>query len=131
MAGPGKVVLGSETGNFPLGDILSVTNGILLSPRGVEGLYDILEWMTGDEVSTHQIPRVIGECREPLLDQHPDLAADALPPEFKGNREGTLAWSRPPSPGSGTAARSLRWHARTTRVSTPSPRRGRRHRIRA
>jgi len=74
---------------FHLGDILTITTGRLVSPRHMEGVYDILNWMTGDNLFTHQLPRAIGECERPLLAQHPDLAAVVVPEEFgDGTEEG-------------------------------------------
>lgn len=63
------------TRTFHIGDILSVVTGKLLSPRKMEGVYDILNFMTGDSIVTHAIPRAIDEMREPILDQHPQLAS--------------------------------------------------------
>lgn len=46
------------TKTFHLGDILTITTGRLVSPRHMEGVYDILNWMTGEDLLvTHQIPR--------------------------------------------------------------------------
>ena len=73
-----------EARDFHLGDILSVTTGLLVSPRHIEGVYDILNWMTGDNLFTHQLPRAGKECRDPLLRQHPDLADVRVPEEFDG-----------------------------------------------
>lgn len=60
--------------SFHLGDVLSITTGILLSPRRIEGIYDILNFMTGDSLYTHQLPRVSKEARPFLIEQHPWLA---------------------------------------------------------
>jgi hypothetical protein len=73
-----------ETRDFHLGDILSVTTSRLVSPSHMDGIYSILNWMTSDNLFTHQLPRAGEECRGPLLDQHPDLAAVVLPDEFDG-----------------------------------------------
>lgn len=59
--------------DFDLGDILSVTTGRLVSPRHMEGIYDILNFMTGDQLFTHQLPRANRECEPYLLEQHPAL----------------------------------------------------------
>ena len=64
----------SETKDFHIGDILSVTTGYLVSPRLIEGVYDILNWMTGESLFTHQLPRVGEEARPVLLAAHPQLA---------------------------------------------------------
>jgi len=71
------------TKTFHLGDILTITTGgRLVSPRHMEGVYDILNWMTGENLMTHQLPRAARECEGPLLAQHPDLAAVTVPGEF-------------------------------------------------
>lgn len=53
---------------FHIGDILSVTTGILVSPRKIEGVYDILNWMTGESLFTHALPRVADEAK-PVLER--------------------------------------------------------------
>lgn len=75
--------MSTETKPFHLGDILSITTGRLVSPRHIEGVYDILGWMTGESLMTHQLPRAAGECEGPLRAQHPDLIAIAVP-DFPG-----------------------------------------------
>lgn len=66
------------TRSFHIGDILSITDGCLVSPRHIEGVYDILNFMTGDNLFTHQLPRASDECRPHLLTLHPQLSsADA------------------------------------------------------
>ncbi len=59
---------------FHISDILSVTSNLLLSSRHIDGVYDILGYMTGERVFTHQIPRVSDECRQVLIALHPQLA---------------------------------------------------------
>lgn len=59
---------------FHLGDILSITTGQLVSPRHIDGVYDILNYMTSDNLFTHQLPRASRECAPYLLKQHPALA---------------------------------------------------------
>ena len=58
------------TRDFPLGTVLSVTDGRLLSPDGIGGIYAILNFLTGDDLFTHQPPRASDECRPWLLRQH-------------------------------------------------------------
>lgn len=60
--------------DFHLGDILSVTTGILVAPRHMDGLYELLNYMTGDNLFTHQLMRASDECKTHLLAQHPQLA---------------------------------------------------------
>lgn len=49
--------------SFHLGDVLSITHDRLVSPRHMEGVYDICNWLTQDNLFTHQLPRVHDECR--------------------------------------------------------------------
>ena len=60
--------------DFHLGDILSVTTDRLLSPRLIDGVYDILSYMTGESVYTHQLQRIAREAKPVLLRRHPQLA---------------------------------------------------------
>lgn len=68
-----------ETRAFPLRTILTVTTGLPLTKRrspndnGIGDLYEILDWMTGDEAFTHQLPRFADECKPEILKQHPVL----------------------------------------------------------
>lgn len=76
----------SVSRDFDLGDILTITTGRLVSPRHIGGVYDILNYMTGDDLFTHQLPRAGRECEGPLLAQHPQLA-DVVVPEFEGTND--------------------------------------------
>lgn len=64
---------------FDMADVLTITTGRLLSPRHMDGVYDILNHMTGDNLFTHQLPRACDYCKEPLLRQHPDLHGIKVP----------------------------------------------------
>lgn len=70
----------TEGKGFPLADILSVTTGRLLSHRHMDGIYDILGYMTGDTLFTHQLPRANDACKPVLLQQHPQLEG-VTPPD--------------------------------------------------
>ena len=59
---------------FDLGDVLSVTTDRLVARDHVGALYALLNFMTGDNLFTHQLPRAMNECRPALLAQHPALA---------------------------------------------------------
>ena len=63
----------SDAREFDLGDILSITTGILVADRKMDAVYDILNYMTGDNLFTHQLGRAADECRPWLLRQHPQL----------------------------------------------------------
>ena len=65
--------------HFDLGDIFSITTGQLVSPRHMDGVYDILGFMTGEALMTHQLPRAMDACRPELLRQHPQLTAVEVP----------------------------------------------------
>ena len=62
-----------QTKEFHLGDVLSITTGHLVSPRHIDGVYDILNFMTGDNLFTHQPPRASNECKPYLVEQFPQL----------------------------------------------------------
>lgn len=64
----------TETRDFDLADILSVTTELLLSHRHVDGLYDLMGFMTGESLFTHQLPRACEPCSNELLKQMPWLA---------------------------------------------------------
>lgn len=67
---------------FPLADILTMTTGLLLSHRHMDGVYDIANWMTGDDLMTHQLPRAGAVCGPALLAQHPNLAGVVPSPDL-------------------------------------------------
>ena len=64
---------------FPLRTILTVTTGLVLtkpkseSSKGIADLYDILEYMTGKSVYTHNLTRFIKECSIIILKRYPEL----------------------------------------------------------
>lgn len=57
---------------FPTADVLSTITGRLMGEIG--GLYEVLNWMTGESVFTHQIPRIGREATPVLIAAHPLLA---------------------------------------------------------
>lgn len=71
-----------ESKMFHISDVLSVTTGLLVSTRGMDGIYDILGFMTQDYgITTIGIAAVGDSCREALLIQYP-LLANVEPPDF-------------------------------------------------
>ena len=60
---------------FHISDVLTITTGRLLSNRHVEGIYDILGHMTGEQLYTHQLGRASEACRPHLEKRYPMLAA--------------------------------------------------------
>ncbi|GAB3251842.1 DUF7736 domain-containing protein [Kineosporia babensis] len=65
--------------DFHVGDLISVHSGRLVSPRHVDGLYDLLGWMTGDNLMTHQLPSASRIAQPYLEDQHPWLKDVTVP----------------------------------------------------
>jgi hypothetical protein len=63
---------------FHLGDVLSVTTGRLVSPTHIDGVYKILNFMTRDDLFTHQLPRAGDECKPYLAKQFPQLSPPAI-----------------------------------------------------
>jgi hypothetical protein len=81
----------TDTRSFHIGDILSVTSGRLVSPRHIDGVSDLLGWMTGEKPMTHQLPRLSDECEPALREQFPDLAAVDVPKGLD-SEEKVLFW---------------------------------------
>lgn len=63
---------------FHISDVLSVTTGRLVSDRHIEGVCDILEWMSGESLMTHQLPRVGKEAKPVLSAKFPHLSKESL-----------------------------------------------------
>lgn len=60
-----------STKQFTIGQILSITTGRLCCEMG--GVYEILNFITGDNLYTHVLPRAM-RFAEPLLkEEHPEL----------------------------------------------------------
>lgn len=79
---------------FDLGDILSITTGALVSTRHIDGVYDILGYMTGESLFTHQLPRASRECEPALLAQHPQLRQVVAPEwDFDGKDPKTVVYA--------------------------------------
>jgi len=58
---------------FKLEDVVSVVTGYFMS-EDIGDIYAILNYMTGDDLFTHQLPRAADACRPSLIEQHPLLA---------------------------------------------------------
>lgn len=65
-----------------LGAILTITTDMFVCPSGMDGIYALLNDMTGDNLMTHQLPRVAEACRPVLLAKYPQLADIVVPDEF-------------------------------------------------
>lgn len=84
-------VVDAQARTFHIGDVLSAMTGRLLSPRGLEGLCDILSHLAGESLMTHQLPRVADEAAGPLRTRFPDLAAIVVPEDLEGE-DAVRAW---------------------------------------
>ena len=71
-------IMAAKTKKFHILDVLSVTTGRLLSPRGMDGIYDILGFMTGEDLFTHQLPRASDVCKPYLLRRFPKLDSSKM-----------------------------------------------------
>jgi len=76
--------------SFPLADVLSVTTPRLLSRRHVDGLYSILNYMTGQHLYTHQLGTAADAAAPALIAQHPFLAD--LQPSASMDAADLMAW---------------------------------------
>lgn len=59
---------------FHVGDLLSVTDGRVVSPNHIGGVYKVIDFVTGEQHMTHQLPRACEVVKPWLLEQHPWLA---------------------------------------------------------
>lgn len=80
-----------ETKQFHIGDVLSITSDKLISLDHIGGVYNILGWMVGEDLMTHQLPRVSRECEPFLREQHPELSAVDVPDTIN-SKESALAF---------------------------------------
>lgn len=79
----------AETKLFPTDQVMSVVTGVLVSDIG--GVYEVLNWMTGESLFTHQLPRVGGEAVPVILAMHPHLQT-AIDEADQVNGENALTW---------------------------------------
>lgn len=63
---------------FHYADVLSVTDGRLLSLRHMDGVYEVYEAVVGEGVMTHHFITMGDTVRDHLIAQHPDLAKPEL-----------------------------------------------------
>src|SRR5260370_296144 len=82
----------SDAKEFPLAVVLTALTGRLLCPIG--DLYGVLDYMTGESLMTHQLPRASEECKDPILIQHPGLA-DVTVPDGLDSYEKVAEWLAP------------------------------------
>lgn len=78
-----------ETKEFPTRDVLSTITGKLIGEMG--GIYEVLGWMTGESVITHQLPRIGREARPVILAMRPQLQS-AIDEAANIDRENWREW---------------------------------------
>lgn len=78
-----------ETKEFATCDVLSTVTGTLIGK--IDGVYEVLNWMTGESVYTHQIPRISREAVPVLVARHPALH-QAIDEAAQVNRENWQQW---------------------------------------
>jgi hypothetical protein len=69
--------------DFHLGDILSITTGRLVSLRHMSGVYGILNFMTQDDLYTHQLIIAGPIMKDPIFEQHPWLQEVVVADDFE------------------------------------------------
>jgi hypothetical protein len=87
---------------FEIGTVLAITTGRVLGGN-FGRVYDILNYMTGDNLFTHQLGRASEECRPHLLRQFPELAKADV------NRLDGLINSHPETDKEGRGSTAKRW----------------------
>lgn len=65
---------------FGLAQVLTVMHPMMLCR--MEGVYQILNFMTDEDLFTHQLPRASRACEPRLKEQFPHLATDAVRDEI-------------------------------------------------
>ncbi|PZP86523.1 MAG: hypothetical protein DI582_02725 [Azospirillum brasilense] len=63
-----------NTKAFHITEIISVITGKMVATSHMDGIHPFLEFMCGEPIFTHQIPRAVRECSPYLLKQFPMLA---------------------------------------------------------
>lgn len=61
----------AETKLFSTDKVMSIVTGVLVCE--MIGVYEVLNWMTGESLFTHQLPRVCREAVPVILAAHPHL----------------------------------------------------------
>lgn len=80
------------TKEFHLGDILSITTGYLVSPDHIDGIYEILDFLTGDELMSHQLPLAVTAVESALFEQLPFLRNIVIEKGFKFEAPEEVTW---------------------------------------
>lgn len=63
----------SQTKEFSLASVLGVTTGYALVDKAMIEIQELMEWIVGISIFTHQLPGLKGHCAEALNRQLPHL----------------------------------------------------------
>ncbi len=63
---------------FVLGEVLSVSTGVVFSDRGIDGVNNIVTFMSGCKVEIHNAVFLYAECRYYINKQYPFLNSEVL-----------------------------------------------------
>lgn len=74
---------GSEGRQFHLGDLLSITDGHLVSPDGIDGVYRIIDFVTGESNMTHMLLVRSKPVELWLIQRHPWLDEITVPGDLR------------------------------------------------
>lgn len=68
------------TKEFTLAEVLGAISGYLLVDKGFDRIQELIEWVVGNPVFTHQIPSVAPWIQKALTKQFPDFNLANNPP---------------------------------------------------
>lgn len=68
-----------ETREFSLAAVLTGMTGLALTRNAFDVVWPLLNWMTDDNLFTHQLPRAIDECEPTLRATFPELSGIIVP----------------------------------------------------
>ena len=63
---------------FHIGDVISVTTGVLVSNEGIDGVQKIVSYLCGREIFTHEIPRACDLCEPKIAEEFNGLSKENL-----------------------------------------------------
>lgn len=75
---------------FHIGDLISVGVGYVMPPNDMDGVYALLNHLTGDNLMTHQLPAAAQRMAPYLLVQFPWLVG--LKPPHPASVDVLIAW---------------------------------------
>lgn len=63
-----------EHRQFHIGDVLTVVTDRMVSPKGMDGVRSLLEYMVRDPLFDFQLPGALRVCRADILKQYPAMS---------------------------------------------------------